>query len=73
MFADHPSIYERAEHDRRFNIMFRTVVGMIAVSVFICFFIISVLIHKASQTDFSNGLKPVIEQLWCGEINCMEK
>ena len=27
----------------------------------------------AAQSDFSNGVKPVIAQAWCGSTTCLDK
>lgn len=28
---------------------------------------------KAADQDWSGGIKPVIERLWCGEPGCLDK
>jgi ABC-type uncharacterized transport system permease subunit len=29
--------------------------------------------YKAANVDWSGGVKPVIERVWCGEVGCMDK
>jgi hypothetical protein len=45
------------------------VVVMILVQTFLIFKVATL----AMQGDFSNGIKPIIAQAWCGSVNCLDK
>ncbi len=57
---------------RRFVLWFVGVVYVLILSVWI---VGAVLLYKAaslaSEQDFSGGIKPVIERLWCGKPGCL--
>lgn len=66
--------------DRNFRVMNRVVWGFIAFVFFlmICYFIgVGVLAYKAvtmaGDADWSGGVKPVVERVWCGEPGCLGK
>lgn len=54
-----------------------TIFGLSFVGVFAYIVFISVIALKAviflGTEDFSGGVKPVIEKLWCGSSGCMSK
>jgi hypothetical protein len=44
----------------------------------VCYFVaLGVLAYKAvtvaGEQDWSGGVKPVIEQIWCGKPGCLDK
>lgn len=68
------------DFNRNFRVMQRVVWGFIAL-VFIlimCYFIaVGVLAYKAvtlaGDADWSGGVKPVVERIWCGKPGCLDK
>lgn len=45
---------------------------VLIIVIFSTIFIISYqVMYHANQQDWSNGIKPVIEKLWCGKPDCM--
>jgi hypothetical protein len=67
------------DFDRSFNRMhkfvsiFIGVVFFIIIGAWIVFGVISYkAIAAASEQDWSGGVKPVIEKLWCGTPGCID-
>lgn len=64
---------------RRFN-LFRVIVISFIVIVFLGIvlywssigFVVFTAANKVSEQDFSGGIKPVIETVWCGKPGCMD-
>lgn len=66
------------DFDKRFNRMRRFVsffIGFVFLLI-VCYFIaMGVIAYKAvdavQSEDWSGGIKPVIEKLWCGKPGCL--
>ncbi len=46
--------------------------AIIAYWIFVAVLVVKVA-DKAGEQDFSNGIKPVIEKMWCGKPGCLDK
>jgi hypothetical protein len=62
---------------RRFNIIFNSAVGFILITfvLLICSWILLLFVggQIVKDVDFSKGIKPVVEKVWCGESGCLDK
>lgn len=65
------------DFDKRFNRMQRFVTWFIrgVLVLILCIWVgVAVLAYKAAtvagEQDWSGGIKPVIERLWCGKLGC---
>lgn len=51
--------------------------ALVSLVVFILFIGMATLIYSSiraiQEADWSGGIKPVVEQAWCGEKDCMSK
>lgn len=45
----------------------------VLVGIMVQFALIGYAFFKIATVDFSNGVKPVIETVWCGKPGCMEE
>lgn len=66
------------DFDKRFNRMQRFVsffIGFVFLLIVCYFIVIGVIAYKAAgavqDEDWSGGIKPVIEKLWCGKPGCL--
>ena len=65
----------RDDFDARFR---RTQRGIRFVFwLIVCFWLaiaigFGVVIYKAASLDWSGGIKPVVEQMWCGSPGCLK-
>jgi hypothetical protein len=64
--------------NKRFDRMTRFVnffIGFVFLLIICYFVVIGVIAYKGIDTamseDWSNGIKPVVEKLWCGKPGCM--
>lgn len=75
MFSRNNSI---SDFDKSFKRMRRLVFGLIAfvfTLIVLYWAVLGYVVVKtatvASEQDYSGGVKPVIEKLWCGEPGCL--
>jgi hypothetical protein len=68
----------RSQFDKdkaRFDMMFKVAMTFIMITfvvILLYWIIVGYLAVKvSSNVDFSQGIKPVIETLWCGKPGCM--
>lgn len=68
-----------SDFDKSFKRMQRLVFGFIAfvfALIVLYWIVIGVIVVKtatvASEQDYSGGIKPVIEKIWCGKPGCMD-
>ena len=66
------------DFDKRFNRMQRFVslfIGFVFLLIVGYFIVMGVIAYKAVDAvqaeDWSGGIKPVIEKLWCGKPGCL--
>lgn len=66
--------------DKRFNLMRRVVFTFMGIvfALIVCVWIgLGVIAYKATTKaagqDWSGGIKPVLEQFWCGKPGCLEQ
>lgn len=45
----------------------------VLVAIVVQFALFGYALFKIASADFSNGVKPVIETVWCGKPKCMEE
>lgn len=65
--------------DKQFDRMQRFIsffIGFVFVLIVLSFIAIGVIAYKAVDSvqdeDWSSGIKPVIERLWCGKPGCLD-
>lgn len=60
--------------NKSFNIMFKIItymIGFVLLLITVYWVFIGFIAYKAvSSYDFSHGIKPVIEKIWCDKPNC---
>jgi len=66
--------------NRRFNSMWSMVKTIIIIGFLMIIawwgfmgFVAYKATDVATKTDFSDGIKPVLEKIWCGEPGCLDK
>lgn len=66
--------------DKRFKKTKRIVVFQSIVVGLLCILLVILSIYlawiaadKIRETDFSKGIKPIIEKTWCGKEGCFDK
>jgi heme/copper-type cytochrome/quinol oxidase subunit 2 len=61
-----------ARENKQFDRFFKIVATFIVI-VFVMVFSFNVFVlYTVSKQDWSNGIKPVIESIWCGNPGCLE-
>jgi hypothetical protein len=52
-------------------------IGFVFVVIVFYFIVVGVLFYKTINIvqlqDFSHGIKPVMEKIWCGEVGCLDR
>ena len=69
MYSDFNNRFERTT---RFHRWFFWVILVFQLAIVVAMiWLIVIAAQAANKVDWSNGLKPVIEQAWCGKPGCM--
>lgn len=65
--------------DKKFNRMRHLIIGFISVvalllvaQLIVVGFVIYTVADSASEQDWSGGIKPVVEKIWCGRPGCTD-
>lgn len=52
-------------------------IGFVFILIIVVWFIMGSVLYQvynaAKGTDWSHGVKPVLERVWCGEKGCLDK
>jgi hypothetical protein len=65
---------KRFRRQQTFVTWFIRVVFLLIFAWFVAFGVLAYkAISTASETDWSGGLKPVLERVWCGKPGCLDK
>jgi len=69
MYGDFNKRFERTARFHRW--FFRAILAFQLVVAVAMIWLIVIAAQAANKADWSNGVKPVIEQVWCGKPGCL--
>jgi hypothetical protein len=67
--------HNTSDFDKSFKLMgtvFKVMFGIVSTLILAYFVFIGVVATKVISQDWSGGIKPVIEKLWCCEKGCLD-
>ena len=59
--------------EKAFPFVFCGTFALIVLMMIVQAFLVLKVAGIAAKSDFSNGIKPVIAQAWCGSTTCLDK